>query len=132
MPDDEPDDEGRWSPPIIRTISKSGKQEKKWDEMFKGNVRRGVFVNIKSDGVELWVNISHPSLVKYQEKHPDITKKKLVERYANYIALTTYATYCLKEGKIVSYEKESDVKEMMETTSDAIALFGMLYNDASR
>ena len=130
--DDEPDDEGRWTPPEIKTISNEGSQEKKWNEMFNGNIRRGVSVDMKSDGsMTIWVNISHPSLVKYQEKHPDLTKSKLVAKYANYIGLTTYATYCIKEGKIIEYTKESDVKEMMEATSDAIALFGMLYSDAT-
>jgi len=132
VPDDDPDDEGRWTPPDIRNLSKEGKEEKKWNEMFNGNIRRGVSVDIKSDGsMTIWVNISHPSLVKYQEKHPDMTKKKLVEKYSNYIGLTTYATYCIKEGKIINYSEDSDVKEMMESTSDAIALFGLLYSDAS-
>lgn len=133
VPSTEPDDDGRWTPPMIETISKEGSQAQKWDEMFKGNIRRGLYVNKKSDGtMTLWVNISHPTLVRYQEKHPEKSKSKLVEEYANYIGLTTYATYCLKEGGIVEYDKELDVKEMMEATSDAIALFGMLYNDASR
>ena len=106
--------------------------QEEWNEMFNGNIRRGVSVDIKSDGsMTIWVNISHPSLVKYKEKHPDLTMKKLVEKYSNYIGLTTYATYCIKEGKIINYAEDSDAKEMMEATSDAIALFGMLYNDAS-
>lgn len=131
--DEDPDDQGRWTPPQIETISKEGKQAKKWNEMFEGNIRRGAYVNPKSDGtMEIWVNISHPSLVRYQEKHPEKTKKKLVEQYANYIGLTIYATYCIKEGKIITYSENIDVKEMMEATSDAIALFGMLYNEASK
>jgi len=132
VPDEDPDDQGRWTPPIIETISKE-KSEKKWNEMFDGNIRRGAYVNPKSDGtMEIWINISHPSLVRYQEKHPDKSKRKLVEQYANYIGLTIYATYCIKEGKIIKYPETADVKEMMEATSDALALFGLLYNDASR
>lgn len=130
VPSNEPDDEGRWTPPEIKTISNEGKDKEKWNEMFDGNIRRGVSVDMKSDGMTIWVNISHPSFVRYQEKHPDMTKKKLVDKYSNYIGLTTYATYCIKEGKIIPYAENNDVKEMMEATSDAIALFGMLYNDA--
>jgi len=133
VPDEDPDDQGRWNPPIIETISKEGKQEERWNEMFEGNLRRGAYVEIKSDEtMVIWINISHPSLVRYQEKHPEKTKPKLVEQYANYIGLTIYATYCIKEGKIIKYPDTLDVKDMMEATSDALALFGLIYNDASR
>ena len=40
--------------------------------------------------------------------------------------------YLLKEGKLIKYSEETDAKEMMEYTSDALALFGLLYLDAAK
>ena len=90
--------------------------------MFKGQNKK----------IIIWINLSHPSLIKYQQKNPQMTQKKLVSRYANYIGYGSYAMYLLKEGKLIKYSEETDAKEMMEYTSDALALFGLLYLDAAK
>lgn len=125
----ESDGEGRWNPPIIKVMSD---KHEKWNEMFKGNKMRGAYVDLKADNsMEIWVNTSHPSLIHYQENHPDKPPKKLIDKYSHYIGFMTYASFCIKEGEIIDYETERDLKDMMEDTSDAIAFFGMLYNDAT-
>lgn len=124
-----PNDDGQWTPPQIRPVSKID-DPKKWNKLFD-NERKGIHVQIDSnDNMVIFVNVSHPSLIKYQEKHPDMTKKRLIEKYSNYVALTSYAAYCIQKGKIIKYSNDIDIKDMMENTSDAVALFGLLYKDA--
>jgi len=119
-------------PPTFKPISKE-KSLRKWDRFFEGNDKRGAFVDIKSDGkLWIWVNISHPSLLQYQLRFPDMPKRKLIDKYVHYIGFQLWALYLIDEGKKIKYPKEYNIKDLMEAASDALAFFGLSYVDAAR
>ena len=124
--------QGLFIDPDFRALSRE-KSKTKWNKLFKGEDKRGAFVDFHTtdNGFTIWVNTSHPSLVQYQTRHPEATKKKIIDRYVNYIGYQTYAAYLLKEGNLVKYDNQ-DLKQMMETVSDSVALFGLGYTDAAR
>lgn len=124
--------QGLIDPPTFKPISRE-KSKRKWERFFAGNDTRGAFVEISSDNkVTIWVNISHPSLVQYQLRNPDLTKKRLIDKYVHYIGFQTYALFLIMEGKKIKYPDDYSMKKLMEATSDALAFFGLGYGDAAR
>lgn len=125
-------DSGLIDLPRFIPLSKE-KHPQKWEKCFGSNEKRGAFVEISSDNkVKISVNTSHPSLVYYKNKHPDITEKKLINKYLNYIGWKTYSIFLIHEAKMITYEDKISVKNMMEMVSDAIAFFGLSYDNAAR
>lgn len=119
-------------PPEFKSISRE-KNPKKWQKFFRTNDKRGAFVDIKSDGkVTFWVNISHPSLIHYQNRYPDLPKKRLIDKYVHYIGFQTWGLHLIIEGKKIPYPDNYSPKTLMEATADALAFFGLGYVDAAR
>ena len=80
----------------------------------------------------IWVNISHPNLLQYQDRNPYTPKKKLIEKYVNFIGFYTLALHLNVKSKKIQYLEVYDPKDLMEATADSLALFGLGYIDASR
>jgi len=119
--------------PNFKSISKE-KDAKKWEGFFGTNDRKGANVEFDSNGrlINIWVNISHPTLLHYQEKNPDLSKKKLVEKYVNFIGFYTWALHLNIQSKKIEYPEGYDPKDLMEATSDALSLLGLGYAEAAR
>jgi len=105
-----------------------------WEELFEGNDRKGANTEIDSNGrlVNIRVNVSHPSLLQYQVRNPDLTTKQLIVRYVNFIGFYTWALFLNVQSKKIQYPENYDIKDLMEATSDALALLGLGYGDASK
>ena len=118
--------------PEIKAISKE-KSPTRWNKYFIGNEKRGAYVEISSEGkLKIWVNISHPSLVQYQILHPELSTKKIIDKYVYYIGYQTWALFLIHEGNYVKYPESYSIKQLMEAASDSLAFFGLGYLDASR
>lgn len=116
-------------PPDIKGYSREAKP-RKWEENFAGNLNKGARWYPKGGGkYQAIVNLSHPSLKEYQKKHRNLHPKKVATRHMNLVGIVSFAVYLLSEAKMIEYNKDKSITDLMEIVSDSVAFFGLDFTD---